>query len=234
MQGKRDPEELATALAHMARDLLTQPSVQDTLDRIGHHATELVDGCTDAGILVLDGTRVRTLSATSSLVEHSDRLQGECGEGPCFDAVRDRQEVYRIPDMTDTVDRWPRFAPKARDLGIGSMMGFLLFTEDERYGALDLYSTDPDAFNERSEQVGWLLASHAAVALASAQHDAQLRDAIATRQEIGEAMGILMERYKISERQAFAVLVEASQRQNTKLREIAGTVTATGELPGAR
>jgi len=230
-----DPvEQFATDLAHMARDLLAQDSVQKTLDSIVEHAVRMVDGCEHAGVMTLDAKRVQTLSTSSELVRTSDRIQGEVGEGPCFDAARKPQEVYRIADMTETVERWPKYAPHARKLGIGSMMGFLLYTEDDNLGALDLYSTKPDAFTKRSENIGWLLASHGAVAFSSARTHAQLEMAMRTRHDIGEAIGIVMERYGLDEKQAFAVLRKSSQDQNVKLREIVQKVTRTGEIPGAR
>jgi transcriptional regulator with GAF, ATPase, and Fis domain len=172
-------------------------------------------------------------AASSDLVRASDRIQGELCEGPCYDATRQPHEVYRIADMTTTVERWPQYAPRARQLGIGSMMGFLLYTEDDNLGALDIYSSRPNAFTEASEHTGWLLASHAAVALASARAHAQLRTALETRHDIGEAMGIIMERYKLNEETAFAVLTKSSQDHNIKLREVAKRVTETGEIPGA-
>ncbi len=233
MVERRDQDELATGLAHMSRDLLAQDSLQHTLDRICAHAVQLVEGCEAAGIMVVRNGEVETLAVTDDVVRASDRMQGELGEGPCFDAAGQREQTYRVADLSAGEDQWPRFVPKARELGIGSMMGFLLFTEDEDLGALDMYSTQPDAFTESSEMVGWLIASHAAVAFASARHDAHLQQAITTRQEIGEALGIVMERYKVSEQEAFAVLRKASQDSNIKLRDLARTVTETGEVPGA-
>jgi transcriptional regulator with GAF, ATPase, and Fis domain len=228
-------EKVALRLADMARALLAQESVQGTLDKIVTEAVDVVDGCEAAGILTVENGRVTTLSATSDVVLASDRMQGETGEGPCFDATRRMHEAYRIADLSSTVSRWPRYAPEARKLGIGSVMGFLLFAGDEdNQGALNLYSSSPRAFSERSEQVGWLFASHAAVALSSARTHAQLAHAMETRSEIGEAMGIVMERYKLSEDQAFAVLRKSSQDRNIKLREVARIVTRTGEIPGAR
>ncbi|MFE9399290.1 GAF domain-containing protein [Streptomyces flavidovirens] len=123
----------------MARDLLAQESVQQTLDRIGVHAVNLVDGCEDACILTIDRGEVATLSATSDLVRDSDRLQGEVGQGPCYDATRHHERVYRIRD-TEHESRWPLYVPEARKLGIGSMLGFLLYTADDNLGALNLYS----------------------------------------------------------------------------------------------
>ncbi|GAB3297998.1 ANTAR domain-containing protein [Parasphingorhabdus pacifica] len=234
-------DKLAVTLAHMSRDLLAQDTVQHTLDRITEHATTLVDGCEHAGVLTLHGRRgetqrrqVETLAVTSDLVRQSDRVQAELDEGPCLDAAKHSEQVYRIADMSSTEHRWPRYVPKARELGISSMMGFLLFTDEDEFGALDLYSSQPNAFTERSELIGWIVASHAAVAFSSARLRAQLHSAIATRQAIGEALGIVMERYKVSEDQAFAVLKTSSQHRNIKLRELAEEITTTGEIPGAR
>jgi transcriptional regulator with GAF, ATPase, and Fis domain len=225
-------ERLATALAEMARVLIRQETVQDTLDQILLHAVGLVDGCEDAGVLVLeDDEKVHTLAATSDLVRTSDRLQGECGEGPCFDAARDLTQAYRIADLSTAVSRWARYAPRARELGIGSMMGFLLFTEDGDMGALDMYAPQPDAFTAYSETVGWLLASHAAVAFSSASNHAQMRAAMDTRNEVGQAVGILVERHRVDREAAFEMLRKASSEQDTKVREIARAVTRTGRIP---
>ncbi|SFB48616.1 GAF domain-containing protein [Amycolatopsis marina] len=232
MAERQDWKELATSLAHMARDLQRRTTVQETLDRIAEFAVEVVDGCEAAGILVLRGGRVLTMARTDNVVQASDRIQGELREGPCFDAAYYKRESFRIGDMSTSVRRWPRYAPKARELGVGSMMGFLLFVEgDNELGALDLYSSRPGAFTEHSEHVGWLLASHSGVALSTARHEAQLREAIATRQDIGEALGILMERHMYTEQDAFTLLTKVSQDLNIKLRDIAHTIVTTGEIP---
>jgi transcriptional regulator with GAF, ATPase, and Fis domain len=226
---------LAVELAGMARDLLFQDSVQKTLDRIVAHAVQLIDGCDDAGVLVIDsGKKVRTLAAHGDLVVASDRLQEEVGQGPCFDATRLRHPVYRIEDISHTIDRWSRYAPRARELGVGSVMGFCLYTEDDNLGALNMYSTRPGAFTGESEALGWLLASHAAVAFSAARTHAQLHHAMASRHDIGAAMGIVMERCKVNEDQAFEVLKKCSQDHNIKLRDVARTITETGEIPGHR
>ncbi len=224
------PDDLATALARMARELLTQETVGQTLDSIAAHAVELVDGCEFAGILAVENGRLRTVAATHTIAEESDRIQVELGEGPCLDSALRTERVYRIDDLA-TDERWPRYGPKAGELGIGSAMGFLLYTRDHNLGALNLYGGRPHAFGERCEHVGWLLASHAAVAFASARSDAQLQQAIASRQEIGEALGIVMERLKITEQEAFDLLRRQSQQRNVKLRELARSLTETGELP---
>ncbi|MFC9284984.1 GAF domain-containing protein [Streptomyces collinus] len=189
-----DWQVFAEELATMARDLLAQDSVTATLEKITASATELVEGCDAAGILILHGRQVETLAPTDQIVIDSDQLQERLHEGPCFDAAHNHrgERVFRIADFTAHAERWPAYVPPAQKLGLGSMMGFLLYTDEEDLGALNLYSRRPGAFTQNSETAGWLLASHAAVAFSGARTHAQMEQAIATRHTIGEAMGILM------------------------------------------
>ncbi|MFC8349861.1 GAF and ANTAR domain-containing protein [Streptomyces sp. NPDC057280] len=221
--------EFAEAMAQLARNLLAQDSLQGTLDEIAASAVRLVEGCDAAGILAIRKGRAVTLSSCGEMVEASDRLQGELAEGPCFDLARrkkgaDGERVFRIADLTAPQPTWPRFAAAALDLGIGSMTGVLLYTHDDDFGALNLYARRPGTFGKDIETAGWLLASHAAVALADAHTIDQLEDAMQTRHAIGEAMGILMERHKLSEDDAFNVLRRISQQHNIKLRDVAQRV----------
>lgn len=227
-----DWENFARRMASMARDLLAQDSVETTLERITGSAAEIVEGSDAAGILILHKKQVQSLAPTEALVVRSDEVQGRMGEGPCFDAARRSSEerVFRIEDLTAYQDRWPRFAAEARDLGIGSMMGFLLYTEHEDLGALNIYARRPSAFTANSETAGWLLASHAAVALSSARNADQLHQALNTRHTIGQAIGIVIERHKLSEDEAFNTLRRLSQERNVKLRDIARSVCETGGL----
>jgi GAF domain-containing protein len=175
---------------------------------------------------------VKTLAATDNVATASDRLQGELGEGPCFDAFEQKQRVYRIADLRLAGDRWTQFVSIAQQLGIGSMMAFLLYTDGrENLGALNLYASRPGAFTERSERAGWLLASHAAVALAAARQVENLNLALQTSRHIGEAIGILMSRYRLDEEQAFRRIVRYSQSHNTKVRDVAELINQTGDLP---
>ncbi|MDG9710246.1 GAF and ANTAR domain-containing protein [Streptomyces sp. DH10] len=220
--------EYAEQMALLARDLLAQDSVQATLDEIAASAVKLVEGCDAAGILAVRKGRAVTLAACGDLAQESDRLQGELGEGPCFDLARrrDGERLYRIADLTQPQPAWERFAARARELGVGSMTGVLLYTDREDFGALNLYARRPGTFGKDIETAGWLLASHAAVALADARTIDQLEHAMETRHAIGEAMGILMERHKLSEDDAFNVLRRISQHHNIKLRDVAQRVRA--------
>lgn len=228
-----DWSRFARQMASMARELLAQDSVTATLQHITASATELVEGCDAAGILVLRGKKAETLASTDPLVIECDELQERLGHGPCFDAARTSagERVFRIADLTTEQQRWPDYAPQVRALGVGSMMGFLLYTEDEDLGALNLYSRKAGAFTKASELAGWLLASHAAIALSSARTHAQMERAVATRHVIGEAMGILMGARHLTEEQAFDVLRRHSQKKNIKLRDVARQICDQGILP---
>lgn len=126
--------------------------------------------------------------------------------------------------------RWPRFARQAPDLGVLSMLSFQLFAGDDSFGALNLDAGDPAAFGQDSESTGILLAPHAALAMAAARTQAGLLTALDTREMIGQAKGILMERYKITGVQAFGLLIASSQAVNRKLRDVAEHLVTTGEL----
>jgi transcriptional regulator with GAF, ATPase, and Fis domain len=225
-----DTGDLASRLADMARVLLGKRSVQETLHTIVEWAVQTIDGCRHAGILTVDRHgNVTTAAATDELVVRSDAAQDELREGPCYDALEEGR-TFEIRDMAQDT-RWPRYGPRAASLGIGSGFGFTLSTGGGSLGALNLYAEVPHAFDERARQVGTVFAAQASVALAWARTEAQLRDAIASRQAIGEAVGILMERRRLTPKQAFDLLTKASQRSNVKLREIAERVVETGEEP---
>ncbi|MEV1025037.1 GAF and ANTAR domain-containing protein [Streptomyces sp. NPDC050264] len=226
-----DWREFSLQMASMARELLSQDSVPATLAKITSSAVELVEGCDAAGILLLRKNEVLSLAPTGQLVSDSDRLQERLGEGPCFDAARQGHPVFRIEDLSTETVRWRAYAPQAHALGIGSMMGLLLYTEDEHdLGALNFYSRKAGAFTEASETAGWLLASHAAVAFSAARDHAQMQQAVETRHVIGEAMGIVMAQRNVDEHEAFAVLRRSSQTRNVKLREVARQVCERGTL----
>ena len=128
--------------------------------------------------------------------------------------------------------RWPRFASRAATLGAASMLSFQLYVEGDNLGALNLYSGHPNGFDDESEQVGLLFASHAAVAFADARQLEHLSAAIATRDLIGQAKGILMERYSLDADQAFRVLTRISQHTNQRLHTIADELVTTRQITG--
>ncbi len=111
------------------------------------------------------------------------------------------------------------------------MLSFQLYVREQELGALNLYGEAVAAFDATDEQIGLLLASHAAIALMGAQDQHNLTIALAARDRIGQAKGILMERHKITDKQAFELLLRASRNTNRKLRDIAEEVASTGQEP---
>ncbi|MFC3965279.1 GAF and ANTAR domain-containing protein [Nocardia jiangsuensis] len=222
--------DLAARLSELARDLQQQHDVDDTLQGIVEAAVATVPGAGYAGLSVVSRrAAMRTPYSSAPLVLEVDRAQIDLEQGPCLDALYDKRTVS-VPDMANE-QRWPRFAARAVELGIASMLSFQLWVSDSSLGALNLYAHEAEAFTEDSEHVGLLFAAHAAVAMADAEQAAQLTHARDSRDLIGQAKGILMERHRLTADQAFAILARASQHTNTKLTEIAEHLTRTGELP---
>ncbi|WP_229071604.1 GAF and ANTAR domain-containing protein [Actinoplanes sp. DH11] len=231
--GQGHGDGLAQTLSDMARSLQNENSLEDTLDGIVWAAVHTVPGAEHAGLTVVRGRReVTTRAASHDVVRRVDRAQYETGQGPCLDAVYEKQTV-RLSDMA-TEDRWPDFTRQALERGVRSMLSFQLYVRQDDLGALNLYSPKADAFDDESENVGLLLAAHAAIAMAGAQKEHDLSLAISMRDVIGQAKGILMERYKITGDQAFQLLARTSQRANIKLAEVARYLVETGDLTSIR
>jgi GAF domain-containing protein len=138
------------------------------------------------------------------------------------------QQIVRADVGAD--HRWPEFGTQAAQLGVGSMMCFQLFVAGDQLGALNMYSRTRGAFDDESQDIGLLFASHAAVALAGAEHEANLRIGMGNRDVIGQAKGILMERHRLTAEQVFGVLTRVSQEMNRKLFDIARELTDTGAV----
>lgn len=210
---------LAETLSGIARTLQAEPDVETTLQAIVKAAVDYVTGAEHAGISLAEHRKIRTVAPTSALVEAIDQLQYDFHEGPCVDAITEHQ-TYRVGDVGKE-ERWPVFGPAAADHGIHSMLSYRLFVTDWTIGALNLYSSRVDAFDQRTEEEGQLFATHAAIALIGAQREAQLGVAIESRDIISTAKGMLMERHDVDTTRAFRMLVEASQAANIKLHEVA-------------
>jgi transcriptional regulator with GAF, ATPase, and Fis domain len=217
--------------AAIARDLLDQPTQLATVERIVEVAVEVVRGCDHAGISLVEGHGFRLVAATDPIVEQAAEQQYLLNEGPSLDSIRNEATV-RVPRLSRD-DRWPEWAPWASaELGLNSMLCFQLFTAEHPYGSLNLYSDKPAGFDAHDEVVGLALAAHAAVAIASSRRVQSLNAALASRTAIGQAEGILMERFGMTAEQAFSVLVRVSQDENRRLTLVAEELVKTGETPG--
>jgi transcriptional regulator with GAF, ATPase, and Fis domain len=229
--GTADPNQLAEDFGDLARSLEEHDDPDLLLAEIVAAAVAMVPGADEGSISVVTArSGVGSQAPTSDLPAQVDALQEVTGQGPCLDAAFEQQTV-RVADMASE-DRWPEFARQASEAGAASMLSLQLYVEGDNLGALNLYSRTRGAFDDESEQVGLLFASHAAVAYAGVRKEAQLAKAVASRDLIGQAKGILMERYKISAERAFLVLTRVSQQTNRKLHDIATELARTGTVPG--
>ncbi|MCW2602754.1 MAG: Response regulator receiver and domain protein [Pseudonocardiales bacterium] len=226
--------ELAELLGQLARELEAEDTLQDTLQAVVDAAVHTIPGADHATIsFVQDERTINTPAATGELALRADALQYETGQGPGLDAVG-HHEMVAVPSMADASVRWPLYAPLASTLGMNSMLSFPLFVTDDSLGALNLYSEAEYAFEEDHddiEQIGRLFATHAAIALAGSQKVEHLKNGIRSRDLIGMAKGILMERHKVTELAAFRLLVKASQSTNRKVSDIAYELAMSGSLP---
>lgn len=215
-----------TALASAARlaERLEPGDLDSTLEQITAAAVELIPDAAFASITVRHGDRLETVNATDECVMAVDATQYALQEGPCYEAATDVPQVT-APDLPND-SRFPRYGPKAADAGIYAQAAFRLFERNGGVqGALNLYSTKPGAF-AGIEDTAALFRSQAAVAIAYAHEVTNLTEALETRATIGQAMGIVMERYHLSDERAFAFLARLSQHRNVKLRVVARELVA--------
>ena len=226
---------LTADLSETAAVLFAAGGVSETLAQVVSLALSTIEGCSCAGIfLSVDGGLV-TAAHTHPIVLDLHQAQQRADEGPCLDAVRTRAPIHS--DDLSAEERWPSFAPAAVSLGVLSASAHPLIAKDT-VGALNLYGTQRRAFDVVDRARGDLLSAFAAQALSAAQgleredrNADNLHSAMRTRELIGQAQGILMERDRLTAEQAFDVLRRASQHLNTKLREVAQQLVDTGQRP---
>ena len=235
MPGGDELTDIESTFSEVAVSLFAPGTVQGTLQRIVQLAVLAIDGCEAAGILAAgdDGVPM-TLAASSPLAVMIDQMQSDAGEGPCLASARSGSTVY-VNDLIDD-RRWPAFAASAVDAGIRSVLAHALPAGTP--GALNLYASLSDAFDADARAQALLFATLARLALDSAKERAldaeravNFTEALRTRELIGQAQGILIERERITGDQAFGVLRRASQHLNVKLREVAATLVETGQNP---
>jgi GAF domain-containing protein len=154
-------------------------------------------------------------------------LQNELSEGPCIDAIETGEQI-RVADIT-VETRWPRFAVAAGQLGVLGMLSTPMDLSDRTVGCLALIGTTAD-FDDEAVSLARIFAVHAGIALSGAARQESLSTALGTREVIGQAKGILMERFKMTEEVAFAALVKVSADNNTKLRIVCEELCNTGVL----
>lgn len=209
-------------LAVLIRDVQNRSPTEaaKVLDELTVTAVEYVPGAEYAGITVTDGRgRIDTASAIGRFPGLLDVIQERHHEGPCLQAIRGHHTV-RVDDL-NTEARWPNYQRDAlAQTPIRSVLSYALSANDHALGALNFYAEHPHAFDTESEHLGFIYATHAALAWGALRRDIQFRDALASRDIIGQAKGILMERHQINAEEAFNRLRRLSQESNTPVAEL--------------
>jgi GAF domain-containing protein len=210
--------QLADVMAEVARTLHEPESVDDVLGRLVRVARDAIPA-EFVGVSIASPKGIHTAAASDPLVNNLDQAQYELSEGPCLDAMR-HHTATAVADLR-TDDRWPRFGPRAVAAGVISQMGIEIFRQRSTVGGLNLYASRANAFDDDTRHAAALFARHAGLALDKSLTITNLTEALQTRQTIGQAIGIMMQRYSVDEAQAFKHLVRLSQTANIKLRDIA-------------
>lgn len=215
------------AMAALAAELDGATELHGTLDAMTRAALTLVPGCAAASVTIRRNRTVETLAPTGEMASTADRLQYESNEGPCLDTAQG-QLLTISGDITQDA-RWPRWGPAAhRQAGVTSILAVQLSSRGEAQGALNLFSPEPEAFDAGAVALASVLSVHAGVALRASRLADDLSAAISSRRLIGQAQGLLMERYKLDADSAFALLKRWSQTSNIKLRVLAERVVQNG------
>ncbi|KUI20313.1 histidine kinase [Mycobacterium sp. GA-1285] len=218
--------ELAERMAELARASAPPRTVDDVLTDVTETARELMPGADTVGVLLIGrGGKFESLAGTSELPHTLDEIQMQAGEGPCVEAAID-ELILRTDDFR-TEERWPLYAAAAVERGVFSGLSIKLYTAERTAGALNMFGFKPNAFDAEDETIGTVLAAHAAAAILASREGEQLKSAMATRDRIGQAKGIIMERYGVDEVRAFEMLKQLSQDSNVKLADVAQRVIDT-------
>ncbi|TCC43818.1 ANTAR domain-containing protein [Kribbella capetownensis] len=228
---QHDPADysLAVEFAQLALSLHDAEHVDETIESVVRSAVQAVGG--DAAGLVLShrGGRLEIAAVTDPVVETIYRHQLETGEGALLAAAAAGSPLH-VRDVT-TDPRWPRWSEVLAGLGLRSVIHVPMVLGGRGAGILSVYAALPNAFSADDVAVTHILARHASVAVATARRQQNLAQAVDARKLVGQAMGILMERYGLDGDRAFEVLKRYSQDTHTKLRDVAQHLIQTRRLP---
>lgn len=219
----------ALSFAQLAHQLHEQGGLHETIDVLLDSAPSLVGTDCASVLLLRHGRLVESGPRTAEVADKADRYQVDLGEGPAFTAVTEEHSVVVKDAATD--GRWPQWGPSAAHLGLHSALSVRLWTSKHTLGAITFYASRPAAFDIDEVAIAEIIGRHASVALAAARQEESLTQAIDARKLVGQAQGILMERYDLDDAQAFDVLRRYSQTTNTKLNEVAARLVETRKLP---
>ncbi|KAA1422957.1 GAF and ANTAR domain-containing protein [Mumia zhuanghuii] len=213
----------------VVRELSSIRGLKPSIEKVTE-SSRLLFGADQAGVTLIQARgELVTVGPTDEIVTKLDSLQYELHQGPCVDAATEQHIVVSNDLGADS--RWPAWGPQARARGVHSMLAADLQADGKRIGALNLYGSRVDQFADTDGALLVSFSAHASAALAAAHTIESLTSALDTRTVIGQAEGIIMERFGVDEVTAFAILKRYSQDSNTRLREIADQIVATRQLP---
>ena len=231
---EHESSPLRRSLAELSTFLVSDRSVADTLTRISVLAVEAVPPAMFAGITMMVDDRVRTQAFTDPTCPEIDQAQYESGHGPCLDAFRNGSVI--VVESLEGDDRWPEFAAAAMDSGVRSTLSLPMLSGASAVGALNFYAGVDHGFGEAEAQTGQLFAAQATVVVLNAQaywgarlKSEHLQQALASREVIDLAKGIVMNVMGCGPDEAFEVLVKQSQQENRKLRDVAAEIAARAQ-----
>ncbi len=214
---------LRQTMAELTQQFAHPQAIDAAVKHVTTAAVDLIPAVASADVLeILGPDDYRSFGATSELAEKVSRIQQEVGEGPCLEAAS-HDSIVRSADLRRE-SRWPAFAEAAVATGIASLMSFQLYTHDKRRAALNLYGARPDSFSDEEEATAGMLATQAANAFIAQDKELQFRSALASRDIIGQAKGVLMERFDIDAVQAFDLMKRLSQQSNTRITDVAADI----------
>jgi GAF domain-containing protein len=216
-------ESFTAAMVDAARTIRVGQDVDCVLNDIVRAAVASLPGIDHAGVTIVQKTREYvTRASTDPLVRQLDALQYSLGEGPCVYAMEAERLV--VVNNLRHEQRWPRYIPRAAQLGLRAQMGLQLVLDEHKIGGLNLYSTEADEIDPDVAHGAELFAHHAALALGFARRNEDLNTALGSRKIIGQAIGLVMAEFTVTEDQAFAYLRRISSITNTKLRDVAAKI----------
>jgi hypothetical protein len=218
-------------IAEIVQQLHSRPDTDsDTVvAELAEHAAVEIPGAQYAGVTVTRNAKhIDTPAATHKWPILLDEIQQLHREGPCLTAAWEEKTIH-VPDL-ETDDRFPLYRRDALEqTPIRSVMAFQMFIAGETMGALNVYAEEPRAFGQASRDIGLIFAAHSSVAWNSARRDEQFRRALASRDTIGQAKGMIMERYGVDAVQAFEVLRKLSQDSNVALVQVAADLVGKAQ-----
>lgn len=220
-------------VAELVQGLHNRPDADsDTVvAELAEHAAVEIPGAQYAGVtLARNGKEVDTPAATHHWPLLLDKVQQRHQEGPCLTAAWEEKTVHVVDLETD--ERFPDYRRDAlAETPIRSIMAFQMFIAGETLGALNVYSEQPGVFTPQSRNLGLIFAAHTSVAWNAARREDQFRRALSSRDIIGQAKGMIMERYGVDAVQAFEVLRKLSQDSNVPLIKIATDLVTSAQAP---